>query len=385
MTSPRPELGIYVHWPFCRAKCPYCDFNSHVRRDPVDAASFAKSLARELASFAALAPGRKVASVFFGGGTPSLMPPSAVAQVLEEIDSIWTLPADAEITLEANPTSSESSNFRGYRSAGVNRLSLGVQALNDHDLQALGRQHTAQEALAAFALAAGMFPRVSFDMIYARPAQSVDDWRCELRQALAVQQGHMSLYQLTVEAGTRYHDLHARGALGIPDDETAAALYEVTQELTDLFGLCAYEVSNHAAPGHESRHNLIYWRYGEYIGVGPGAHSRLASANGRLAVSTERHPETWRDLVARQGHGRVEETCLTPDQQGLEMLLMGLRLQEGLDERDYARLSGRQMNRHKLSLLAEEGLLVHDVDSGRIAATAKGRRVLNALTSALSS
>jgi oxygen-independent coproporphyrinogen-3 oxidase len=376
-------MGIYVHWPFCRAKCPYCDFNSHVRHEPVDAQVFARSLACELASFAPLVPHGTVASVFFGGGTPSLMPPAAVNDVLAAIGALWTLDEHAEITLEANPTSAESSNFRGYRAAGVNRLSVGVQALNDDDLKALGRQHTAREALAAFNLAADIFPRVSFDMIYARPGQGVDHWRRELREALLIQRGHMSLYQLTIEPGTRYFDLHARGMLAIPGEETAAALYDVTQELTALFGLRAYEVSNHAAPGHESRHNLIYWRYGDYIGVGPGAHSRLTSPRGRLAIATERHPETWRALVARQGHGRVEETYLSPVDQGLEMLLMGLRLEEGIVEEDYARLSGRRLDSRTLSLLTEDGLLVRDLGSGRMAATAKGRRLLNAVTSAL--
>ncbi|HEY7763957.1 MAG TPA: radical SAM family heme chaperone HemW [Aestuariivirgaceae bacterium] len=377
------QMGIYVHWPFCRAKCPYCDFNSHVRHEPVDAQVFARSLACELASFAPLVPHGTVASVFFGGGTPSLMPPAAVNDVLAAIGALWTLDEHAEITLEANPTSAESSNFRGYRAAGVNRLSVGVQALNDDDLKALGRQHTAREALAAFNLAADIFPRVSFDMIYARPGQGVDHWRRELREALLIQRGHMSLYQLTIEPGTRYFDLHARGMLAIPGEETAAALYDVTQELTALFGLRAYEVSNHAAPGHESRHNLIYWRYGDYIGVGPGAHSRLTSPRGRLAIATERHPETWRALVARQGHGRVEETYLSPVDQGLEMLLMGLRLEEGIVEEDYARLSGRRLDSRTLSLLTEDGLLVRDLGSGRMAATAKGRRLLNAVTSAL--
>jgi putative oxygen-independent coproporphyrinogen III oxidase len=383
VTSLPAEMGIYVHWPFCRAKCPYCDFNSHVRREPVDAQSFARSLCCELASFASLVRERKVVSVFFGGGTPSLMPPAAVAEVIAAIGSLWPLDENAEITLEANPTSAESSSFRGYRAAGVNRLSVGVQALNDDDLRALGRQHTAREALAAFDLAARTFPRVSFDMIYARPGQRIEDWRRELREALGIQCGHMSLYQLTIEPGTRFYDLHAKGVLPIPGEETAAALYDVTQELTTLAGLRAYEVSNHASPCHESRHNLIYWRYGDYIGVGPGAHSRLALPGGRLAISTERHPETWRALVARQGHGRVEETRLSPAEQGLEMLLMGLRLEEGIDEEDYGRLSGRRLDPRTLSLLAEEGLLVRNPRSGRMAATPKGRRVLNALTATL--
>src|SRR5687767_7499823 len=330
MSSPAESgpIGIYVHWPFCRAKCPYCDFNSHVRHDAVDWQAFASALTRELSAFRVLTSRRKVASLFFGGGTPSLMPPLAVAQVIDAVSSLWELEADAELTLEANPTSVEAENFRGYRSAGINRLSVGVQALNDADLRLLGRQHSAAEALDAFTLAATIFPRVSFDLIYARPGQTAAAWREELTRALRAQQGHMSLYQLTIEPGTRFHDLHRKGALLLPDEDDAATLFDVTQELTGFFGLEAYEVSNHAWPGHESRHNLMYWRSGDYVGVGPGAHSRLTTDRGRFALATERHPETWRALVEAEGHGRIEETSLSPADQGLEMLLMGLRLKE---------------------------------------------------------
>jgi oxygen-independent coproporphyrinogen-3 oxidase len=385
MTSPPPasSLGIYVHWPFCKAKCPYCDFNSHVRHEPVDWRAFVSALIRELASFRSLTSARQVASLFFGGGTPSLMPPAAVADIIDAVSSLWEMEETAELTLEANPTSAEAENFRGYRSAGINRLSVGMQALNDADLKLLGRQHSAAEALAAFELAAGIFPRVSFDLIYARPGQTVADWREELTRALRVQQGHMSLYQLTIEPGTRFHDLHRKGSLIVPDEESAAALFDVTQELTALVGLHAYEVSNHAWPGHESRHNLIYWRYGDYLGVGPGAHSRLTTARGRLAVSTERHPETWRQLVDARGHGRIEETCLSPADQGLEMLLMGLRLKEGINPQAYARLAGRELDRARLSALLDEELLKEDIVSGHLAATLRGRRVLNAVIAAL--
>jgi oxygen-independent coproporphyrinogen-3 oxidase len=376
-------LGIYVHWPFCKAKCPYCDFNSHVRHEPVDWRAFASALTRELATFRSLAPHPAVASLFFGGGTPSLMPPAAVAQVIDAVASFWKLEENAELTLEANPTSAEAENFEGYRLAGINRLSLGIQALDDADLKLLGRQHSAAEALAAFDMAAGIFPRLSFDLIYARPGQTVAAWREELTQALSVQQGHMSLYQLTIEPGTRFHDLHRKGSLIVPDEETAAALYDITQELTGGFGLPAYEVSNHAWPGHESRHNLIYWRYGDYLGVGPGAHSRLTTASGRLAFSTERHPETWRRLVDVDGHGRIEENCLSPAEQGLEMLLMGMRLKEGISPEAYERLAGRELDRAKLSALLDENLLRLDAASGRVAATDKGRRVLNSLIAAL--
>jgi len=386
MTAPKAkaEIAVYVHWPFCKAKCPYCDFNSHVRHEPVDANSFAEALARELASFAHLLVNRKVASVFFGGGTPSLMPPAAVARVLEAISSICEFDSGAEVTLEANPTSAETKNFRGYFAAGVNRLSVGIQALNDADLKALGRQHTAAEALNAFDIASRIFPRVSFDMIYARPNQRLAQWRTELSEALKVQQGHMSLYQLTIEEGTRYHDLHRIGALAVPDEETSAGLFEVTQELTEVCGLEAYEVSNYASPGNESRHNLIYWRYGDYLGVGPGAHSRIGLINGeRLAIATERHPETWRKLVASQGHGRIAQTVLSPADQGLEMLMMGLRLREGISTGRFHRLTGKRLDESTITFYAGEDLLIYERDLGRLRATPKGRRVLNSLISAL--
>jgi putative oxygen-independent coproporphyrinogen III oxidase len=386
MTAPdqNTEIAIYVHWPFCKAKCPYCDFNSHVRHEAVDAIAFADALATELTSFASLISNRKVTSVFFGGGTPSLMPPVVVARILDAVSRLWWLDANSEITLEANPTSAEAKNFRGYRAAGVNRLSVGVQALNDNDLKALGRQHTAKEALAAFRLASRIFPRVSFDMIYARPNQSQSQWREELAQALKVQQGHMSLYQLTIEEGTRFHDLHRIGSLVVPSEETAAALFDITQELTLAHGLEAYEVSNHARPGQESRHNMVYWRYGDYIGIGPGAHSRLCLDNGeRLAISTERHPETWRSLVISRGHGRVEEIQLSLADQGLEMLLMGLRLTEGISTSRYYELTGLELDGGKISHYTEKELLIHDKTSGRLMTTPKGRRVLNALTMAL--
>ena len=381
--SGHDPIGIYVHWPFCKAKCPYCDFNSHVRHDPVDWRAFALALTRELSDFRLLTSARRVASLFFGGGTPSLMPPAAVAQVIDAVSALWELEEDAELTLEANPTSVEAENFRGYRSAGINRLSVGIQALNDADLKLLGRQHTAAEALDAFALAASIFPRISFDLIDARPGQTVAAWREELTRALRAQQGHMSLYQLTIEPGTRFHDLHCKGSLVVPDEDSAAILYDVTQELTGQFGLPAYEVSNHAWPGHESRHNLIYWRYGDYVGVGPGAHSRLSTARGRLAISTESHPETWRTLVEARGHGRIEEICLSPADQGLEMLLMGMRLKEGISPEAYARLTGRPLDQAKLSLLCDENLLTEDPASGRLSATLNGRRVLNAVIASL--
>ena len=367
------DFGVYVHWPFCKAKCPYCDFNSHVRHAAVDHMRFARALVRELQHMKSLAAEKTVTSIFFGGGTPSLMPPQAVALVLDEIATLWPVAPDAEITLEANPTSVEAENFRGYRSAGINRVSVGVQALNPADLKALGRQHSPEEALAAFRLAAGIFPRVSFDMIYARPQQTLQAWRDELAVALKEQQGHMSLYQLTIEPETRYFDLQQAGKLVIPDDDHAAELYEITQELTSAAGLNAYEISNHAKPGHESRHNLTYWRYGDYAGVGPGAHGRL---NG-TALACEKHPEAWAAQVEAQGHGLVEAQALTKPEQAPEYLLMGMRISEGLDLDRYAALAGRPIAAHKISALAALDLVQQE--GKLLRATARGRPLLNAV------
>ena len=334
---------------------------------------YARALLRELQHMKTLSPSKPVTSIFFGGGTPSLMPPEAVGHVLDGITALWPVDADAEITLEANPTSVEAENFRGYRVAGVNRVSVGVQSLNAADLAALGRQHTPQEALQAFRLAAKIFPRVSFDMIYARPNQSVAAWRDELKLALGEQQGHMSLYQLTIEPETRYFDLFQSGKLVIPDDDHAASLYEVTQELTEAAGLPAYEISNHAKAGHESRHNLTYWRYLDYAGVGPGAHGRL---NG-LATVCEKYPETWVSQVEQKGHALIDQQQLTAAEQAPEYLLMAMRISEGLNLQRHAKLAGVGIAADKISALA--GLdLVREVD-GQLQATRRGRPLLNAL------
>lgn len=382
MTAKPREFGVYVHWPFCKAKCPYCDFNSHVRHGGVDAASFANGLCRELDWFAAHAPGRTVTSVFFGGGTPSLMPPEAVANVIDHVANKWTVASDVEITLEANPTSIEADNFRGYRAAGVNRVSVGVQALNDDDLKSLGRQHSVEEALAAFALARRIFPRTSFDLIYARPRQTPQQWHDELTRALAEQDGHMSLYQLTIEPETAFFDLHEAGSLKIPDEDTGAELYELTQELTAAAGLPAYEVSNHATPGKECRHNMLYWRYGEYAGVGPGAHGRLVDANGgRRATVTERHPETWLSMVRSQGNGLTEQSPVSGEDAAAEYVLMSLRTQEGTSLARLAALAGRQPDQETLSDLCAGGFLSIEPDGEdqRLVATARGRQLLNAV------
>ncbi|MFN0191543.1 MAG: radical SAM family heme chaperone HemW [Aestuariivirga sp.] len=380
MTSSE-AFGVYVHWPFCKAKCPYCDFNSHVRHEAVDAISFAEALATELHWFREQTPGRKVSSIFFGGGTPSLMPPEAVAHVLDAIAECWPIASNVEVTLEANPTSIEAENFTGYRAAGVNRVSVGVQALNDADLKALGRQHTVDEALAAFRLAARVFPRASFDMIYARPGQTLAQWKSELARALAEQQGHMSLYQLTIEPGTAFAELHERGKLSVPDEDPAAELFELTQELTENAGLSAYEVSNHALPGQESRHNLLYWRYGEYAGIGPGAHSRLIDGENRRAIVMEKHPETWRARVQETGNGIAEDQAIAPRDQAGEYLLMGLRTAEGIEIPRYEALAGACFNPSRVEALESLGLVRRDAN--RIVATANGRRVLNALIAEL--
>jgi putative oxygen-independent coproporphyrinogen III oxidase len=371
------EFGVYVHWPFCKSKCPYCDFNSHVRHQLVDATGFARALALELRYMHERTPGRTVTSIFFGGGTPSLMPADAVGHVLDAIVALWPVSSDAEITLEANPTSAEAENFRGYRAAGINRVSVGVQALNETDLAVLGRQHTPDEALAAFRLAAQIFPQVSFDLIYARPGQTRENWREELSRALGEQQGHMSLYQLTIEPETRFFDLQEKGLLRIPEDDLAADLYDITQELTEAAGLPAYEISNHAKSGHECRHNLLYWRYGEYAGVGPGAHSRLADGTRRFALAAEKHPETWRQAVSARGHGMIADEEISSDEQARERLLMGLRIGEGVDIREVV------IDREKAAAL--EGLGLVKTDGPRIAATQAGRRVLNAVIRELAS
>jgi putative oxygen-independent coproporphyrinogen III oxidase len=382
VTSSEQAFGIYIHWPFCKAKCPYCDFNSHVRHQAVDTMSFAQGLICELQWFERATQARTVTSIFFGGGTPSLMQPADVAAVLDEIARLWPVSSHVEITMEANPTSVEAENFRGYRSAGVNRVSVGVQALNQNDLKSLGRQHTPEEALKAFRLAAQVFPRVSFDLIYSRPGQSLATWREELTRALGEQQGHMSLYQLTIEPGTAYFDLYARGALVVPSEDQATDMFELTQELTEKAGLAAYEVSNHAKVGQESRHNLLYWRYGEYVGVGPGAHARIGGAENRRAIAMEKYPETWRALVAERGQGIVEDVKVGLKEQASEYLIMGLRISEGIDLARYEKLNGQTMDPNKIAGLKSLGLIRRQGD--RLMATQQGRALLNALISELS-
>jgi oxygen-independent coproporphyrinogen-3 oxidase len=363
-----------VHWPFCLAKCPYCDFNSHVRHGGIDQEDFLAGYLTELDYLAALAPGRRVQSVFFGGGTPSLMSAGTVGLILERIASLWTLESQAEITLEANPTSVEAERFAGYRAAGVNRLSLGVQALSDTDLKALGRMHTADEAVAAIAIAKRKFARVSFDLIYGRSAQSVSAWRAELSRALEYAHDHLSLYQLTIEPGTPFAARRAAGMLNVPDGARARALYEVTQELCAGAGLPAYEVSNHARPGVESRHNLLYWRGHDYAGAGPGAHSRLTVDGRKRALAAMKSPEGWLAAVQAHGHGLEQDEALTPAQAADEYLLMGLRLAEGISLARYEAIASRALNPSSIGPLENEGLVT--CDGERLAATDKGRLVL---------
>jgi oxygen-independent coproporphyrinogen-3 oxidase len=378
-------FGVYLHWPFCASKCPYCDFNSHVRFGEVDQARYLAAFRRELNYVRQWVGPRTVSSIFIGGGTPSLMQPATVGGLLDEIGGLWQVASGAEITLEANPSSVEAERFRGYRSAGVNRVSLGIQALNDPDLKRLGRLHSVAEARAAIDVASSTFDRTSFDLIYARPGQSAEAWRAELTEALSLVRGHLSLYQLTIEEGTPFAALHALGKLVVPDGDDASILYDLTNELTAAHGLPAYEVSNHAAPGDESQHNLLYWRYGEYAGIGPGAHGRLIAGGERLATSSERAPEQWLANVERDEHGFVAMTPLTREEQADEALLMGLRLEEGLDLQRLAQIGGVVPDAQSITELAEAGQLVVGDDGRRIKATASGRMVLNALVLRLSS
>jgi oxygen-independent coproporphyrinogen-3 oxidase len=385
---PDPGFALYVHWPFCASKCPYCDFNSHVR-ESVDHESWAEALVRELDHFADLTPGRRLTSVFFGGGTPSLMRPETVAAILRRADERWGLPVGTEVTLEANPTSVEAAKFRGFRAAGVNRVSLGIQALNAADLQALGRRHSAEDALAAITLARELFPRYSFDLIYARPGQTVAAWRDELHRALDHAVGHLSLYQLTIEEGTQFHTLHARGDLVLPAEEVQGDLYAMTQEVLNAAGLPAYEVSNHARPGQESRHNLTYWRYGDYVGIGPGAHGRLTLDGVKQATRTHRAPEVWLERTLASGTGAKPFEPVAAQDRLTEMLMMGLRLSEGVPLARVDAETGKPLAEwlapDALARLQRIGMLemVGQGAGAVLRATNDGRERLNAVLAAL--
>lgn len=380
MPDTSPGFGIYIHWPFCAQKCPYCDFNSHVRVKTPDYSRFLAAYCRELSYARSITgDGQAVTSIFFGGGTPSLMPPDVVGGILDQIGRLWNVEAGAEITLEANPGSVEADRFAGYRAAGVNRVSLGVQSLHDAELRRLGRVHSVAEAKAALAIAARTFERFTFDLIYARPSQTVDAWRQELSEALTMAGDHLSLYQLTVEPDTPYAALKAAGKLIIPDAESARDLFDLTQEMMEAAGMPAYEISNHARPGSESRHNLTYWRYGSYVGVGAGAHGRLLRGQdgARVATSTQREPETWLKAVEVRGHGYIEESVLDVVEQADEMLLMGLRITEGCDVERLSQLTGFAPSRTVIARLVGEGLLKSDAPTGRVVVTTQGRLVLD--------
>lgn len=370
-------FGLYVHWPFCAAKCPYCDFNSHVSAS-IDQTRWLAAYRAELARVAAMVPGRVLSSIFFGGGTPSLMDPDTVAGVIEAARSHWPLANDAEISLEANPTSVEAGRFAGYAQAGVDRLSMGVQALNDADLRRLGRMHTAAEARAAFDIARAAFPRVSFDLIYARQDQTRADWAAELREALAMAVDHLSLYQLTIEPGTAFGARHAKGGLkGLPDEDLSADLWEETQAVCMAAGLVNYEVSNHARPGAESRHNLLYWRQGDWAAIGPGAHGRLSQGEARLATEAHRAPGLWLEQVERAGSGDAVQEAQSRRDRALEYLLMGLRLREGISLARLAAMDAGVLDRQALAELTELGLVAET--QGRLAVTDAGLPLLNAI------
>ena len=362
------SLALYVHWPFCVSKCPYCDFNSHVR-EAVDQSAWREALLKDLAWEARVSPPGPLSSIFFGGGTPSLMDPATVAAVIEAADRHWGLDPDVEITLEANPSSVEASRFAGLAAAGVNRVSLGLQSLDETALRFLGRAHGVAEGLASLETAQRAFDRVSFDLIYALPEQSEGAWAAELERALAFGTGHISLYQLTIEPGTRFAAMAARGELRPRDPDEAAGLYELTQALTEAAGLPAYEISNHARPGEESRHNLAYWSYRPYLGVGPGAHGR----RGGMATQRHRKPENWLAALARNGHGIAEKAAIDAAAAATEALLMGLRLRDGV-ELDAVR---RSLDQAAVRRLEGHGLLA--TEAGRLKPTPRGRLLLDGI------
>ncbi|OUI93323.1 radical SAM family heme chaperone HemW [Acetobacter persici] len=377
-------LALYIHWPFCLAKCPYCDFNSHVR-ERMPEARFAAALRTELAHEAARLGRRKLGSIFFGGGTPSLMAPESVAALIADATTLFDPLPELEITLEANPTSVESGRLSAFRQAGVNRVSLGIQALDDAALRFLGREHSARQALAALEIARGLFPRITFDLIYARPGQTLADWQTELDTALTLVADHVSLYQLTIEPGTKFEALYRTGAFTLPDEDAAARLYQETAEVTARHGLAGYEVSNYARPGSESRHNLTYWRYGDYLGIGPGAHGRITQGDALFATRRHRAPEPWADLVERTGTGQTSQEALDATDRAREMLLMGLRVTEGVNAPRFTARTGLNLRDALdpviLEAALEEGYLEQTPDTLR--ATAEGRLRLEALLGAL--
>lgn len=373
-------FGLYIHWPFCSAKCPYCDFNSHVSAN-IDQSRWQRAYLSEIARAGSETPKRRLDTIFFGGGTPSLMQPELVASIIDAARRQWPMRNDPEITLEANPTSIESHRFAAYRQAGVTRVSMGMQAMNDADLRRLGRMHSAAEAMAAFDIARQHFDRVNFDLIYARQDQSLSDWRAELTRALDLSVDHLSLYQLTIEDGTAFGARHQSGGLkGLPSDDLSADMYALTQDLTAERGLAGYEVSNHAADGAQSRHNLIYWRGGDYIGIGPGAHGRLTLAGSRYATECPKSPELWLQM-AEAGRGEVAREALSSEGHALEYLMMSLRLSEGMSVPRYNAISPTPLNMAEVGALIDLGLIGQCVDN--IFPTSKGKIVLNSVIRAV--
>lgn len=376
-----PDLfGVYIHWPFCKSKCPYCDFNSHVS-ESIDHEKWAASYLKEIDHVASMTKRRKVTSIFFGGGTPSLMKPETVAEIIDHIQKVWNIANDIEITLEANPTSIEAQKFKEFKQAGINRVSVGVQSLRDNDLKFLGREHSAKEALAALEIANDVFDRVSFDLIYARPEQSIKDWKIELEEAIKHAKGHLSLYQLTIEQGTPFYTQAARGEFRVPEQDQAGEFYEVTQEVLDAANLPAYEISNHAAVGQESAHNMTYWRYGDYAGIGPGAHGRLTLEGKKFATRTHRAPDIWLDKVTGGGHGFHPFEEVSKDERFTEMMMMGLRLRSGIALENIHRETGQDwrnvLQQDKVQNLVNEGLL--ELTPTHIKPTPAGMQRLNGL------
>ncbi len=370
-------FGLYLHWPYCESKCPYCDFNSHVASH-IDQKQWQQAYLSEIDRLGQETQGRILTSFFFGGGTPSLMEPELVAAIIERIRATWPMANDPEITLEANPGSVEAGRFRGFQQAGVTRVSMGMQAMNDEDLRRLGRKHSAEEARKAFEIARNCFDRVSFDLIYARQDQTLVAWRDELGKALELAIDHLSLYQLTIEDGTAFADRFAKGGLrGLPSEDLSAEMFELTQELCDKAGLPAYEVSNHAKSGCESRHNLIYWRGGDYVGIGPGAHGRITLQGTRWATEAPKSPALWLGMVQSGKAPELPRSALTAEEHSLEYLLMSLRLSEGLDLARYQNMSGTALNAQKIRELSEIGMV--EITGDRLRTTPNGRMVLNAV------
>ncbi len=376
------SFGIYIHWPFCAAKCPYCDFNSHIRHQPVDQSVFVQAYERELEYFAAQTNRKKITSIFFGGGTPSLMDVKTVEKLLNCVARHWPIDSNVEITLEANPSSVEAERFRGYRNAGVNRVSLGVQSLDDRQLKFLGRLHNVAEAKSAITLAREIFPRMSFDLIYARPNQTPHEWEQELRAALDLAADHLSLYQLTIEQGTRFYELRKKGKLHVPGGELSAQLYETTQMVMNAHNMPAYEISNHAVQGAESHHNLTYWRYHDYVGVGPGAHGRISNGKVKKATACQTNPEIWWQNAMANSHGLITNEDLDTQEMADEFLVMGLRLAEGISLDRYNSFGASSLNQSNIAFLQDKGF-IEFTKHNNLRVTAQGFLVLDAVVADL--